>query len=358
MLGEVNTFSLRPEAIEFYDDFAHSNTLKKYVLGTNTLAIAVSESYSIDGFIDERCAGQKVNDYPVLRIEEIETNALVISALTGVLPVTFKKRLDERKIRNINYIEFLKVSAQELPPVWYLGECEKDLKQNFISYQKVYALLQDESSRDTFKKLIQFKVSGNLEFMLDFSDRQNQQYFDHVLDLGEGETFVDVGGFDGFTSLEFARRYPGYEAIHFFEPDLRNLNNAKINLSSLKNVSYYQCGLSDQNATLRFFSDGSSSCVSASGALEITVDKLDSLLSVPYTFLKMDIEGAEGAAIEGAKRSIYKHHPKLAISVYHKVDDFWKIPLQVLAIREDYDIFMRHYTEGFTETVMFFIPKN
>ena len=71
----------------------------------------------------------------------------------------------------------------------------------------------------------------------------------------------------------------------------------------------------------------------------------------------MDIEGAESFAIEGAKETILKCHPKLALSVYHKKDDFWKIPEQIFNIRKDYDIYLRHYTEGISETIMFFIPK-
>ena len=62
-------------------------------------------------------------------------------------------------------------------------------------------------------------------------------------------------------------------------------------------------------------------------------------------------------AIVGAETVIRKWHPSMAICVYHKPDDFWKIPEQVLAIRNDYKLYMRHYTQGSDETVMFFIPK-
>ncbi len=64
---------------------------------------------------------------------------------------------------------------------------------------------------------------------------------------------------------------------------------------------------------------------------------------------KMDIEGAEGSAIEGSKSIIKNYHPKLAISVYHKKDDFWKIPEQILSIRDDYKIFLRHTLRVYLE---------
>ena len=93
------------------------------------------------------------------------------------------------------------------------------------------------------------------------------------------------------------------------------------------------------------------------GDIEINVDKLDSLVNEQTTYIKMDIEGAEAFAIEGAESTILRDHPRLAICVYHKVDDLWKIPEQVLKIRDDYKLYLRHYTEGVDETVMFFIPK-
>jgi hypothetical protein len=46
----------------------------------------------------------------------------------------------------------------------------------------------------------------------------------------------------------------------------------------------------------------------------------------------------------------------MAICVYHNPGDIWKIPQQVFRIRSDYKLFLRHYTEGVVETVMFFMP--
>ncbi|WP_425281358.1 FkbM family methyltransferase [Pectobacterium odoriferum] len=71
----------------------------------------------------------------------------------------------------------------------------------------------------------------------------------------------------------------------------------------------------------------------------------------------MDIEGYEINALKGAKETILRFHPKLAICAYHKVDDFFTIPELVLSYRNDYKVYMRHYTEGLLETVYYFIPK-
>ncbi|MBD3839987.1 MAG: FkbM family methyltransferase, partial [Epsilonproteobacteria bacterium] len=99
-----------------------------------------------------------------------------------------------------------------------------------------------------------------------------------------------------------------------------------------------------------------SSRVSESGHISIPTDTLDHLIDTPPTFIKMDIEGSESDAIDGARETIARYHPILAISIYHKSSDFWKIPQQVLQIYNGYALYVRHYTESIYETVMFFIP--
>jgi FkbM family methyltransferase len=167
---------------------------------------------------------------------------------------------------------------------------------------------------------------------------------------------LDVGGYDGYTSEEFIKKCPNYKKIYIFEPENDNLVKAKERLAKFKNINYYELGLSNKKETLKFDISGSASKISDEGRVIIKVDKLDDLNINEFTFLKMDIEGAEEVALEGAKESIKKNHPKLAISVYHKANDFWKIPELIFNIRDDYKIYLRHYTESIYETVMFFIP--
>ena len=71
----------------------------------------------------------------------------------------------------------------------------------------------------------------------------------------------------------------------------------------------------------------------------------------------MDIEGGELKALQGAKKLIAQFKPRLAISVYHRFSDFWVIPKEILSLSVDYKIYLRHYTEGVDETVMFFVPR-
>ena len=191
-----------------------------------------------------------------------------------------------------------------------------------------------------------------------FKDRQKDQYFEPFLSLSTaGESFGDIGGFDGETTISFIQKFPDYKAVFFFEPDEKNMMKARNRLSKFKNIHYIKKGLSNTKKTLNFKTDGSSSHACPSGTEKIEVDLLDNLVKDSVSFIKMDIEGAEGAALEGGKNSIIKNHPHLAVCVYHKGDDFWKIPEQILSYRSDYKIYLRHYTEGVVETVMYFVPE-
>ena len=76
---------------------------------------------------------------------------------------------------------------------------------------------------------------------------------------------------------------------------------------------------------------------------------------VTITFLKMDIEGSELAALRGAERIIREQRPKLAICVYHKPEDLREIPSLLLSYHPDYKLYLRHYSINETETVLYAI---
>ena len=70
-----------------------------------------------------------------------------------------------------------------------------------------------------------------------------------------------------------------------------------------------------------------------------TIDKLvDELGLASVDFIKMDIEGAEQKALAGAKNTLAKHKPRLAIAAYHLDDDQTRIPEIVKQAQPDYQM--------------------
>ena len=62
-------------------------------------------------------------------------------------------------------------------------------------------------------------------------------------------------------------------------------------------------------------------------------------------FIKLDVEGAELEILKGAKTSIARYKPILAISAYHKLDDFWVLMNFIKSIRPDYEFALRQGAE-------------
>ena len=233
----------------------------------------------------------------------------------------------------------------------------EEISLNFEKFNFIYERLSDELSKHHFFNIINFKYSSVLSYLRGFKMAQEEQYFESFLNLPQKPIFVDAGGYTGDTALKFIELYKDFEKIFLFEPETCNLAQAKCNLSAYKNIVFFQKGLSDRTQTLKFSANASASAINEKGELNIEVARLDDLLGGERVdFIKMDIEGAEGAAIVGASECIKHHHPTLAICVYHNKDDFYKIPGQILALRDDYKLYFRHYTQGVDESVMYFVP--
>ena len=73
----------------------------------------------------------------------------------------------------------------------------------------------------------------------------------------------------------------------------------------------------------------------------LTLDTL-SKESTP-TYIKMDIEGAEVAAIKSGADTIIRYKPKMQIAAYHRSEDLIAVPENILNLRNDYKIYLRHF---------------
>ena len=61
----------------------------------------------------------------------------------------------------------------------------------------------------------------------------------------------------------------------------------------------------------------------------------------PVDFIKMDVEGAEHRALTGSIRTICEKRPDLLISLYHRSEDLFDLPLYLHSICPDYRFYLR-----------------
>lgn len=195
---------------------------------------------------------------------------------------------------------------------------------------------------------------------LPFDDRIiREQYFDKVITLEKGEIFIDAGAFDCGTDIDFIKRCPDYKEIIAFEPDPVQYSDCldRIEVCQMRNVKIHNAGLWNKKDTLPFLVGGASGCVSDKGTIMVRLDALDHILSEGASYIKMDIEGAELKALEGARNTIMNYKPKLAICVYHKPEDIIEIPLYLHKIVPEYSFYLRHHSRTWAETVLYAVVK-
>lgn len=118
--------------------------------------------------------------------------------------------------------------------------------------------------------------------------------------------------------------------------------------NGISNVEFVQKAISDRTGILNFnFSDNSSmnsisDISTGSDRVEsISIDDFCRQNNCNFDFIKADIEGSEMAMLRGAKDLIKNHHPKLAICLYHKRDDFFEIPNYIHSLCDKYKFFFR-----------------
>lgn len=356
---DIDPPPISSEQQRIVDSLIANDRAHKYVLGRNAYGSSVAQFANITAFIDDYTSETSFQGKPVVRMEGVPADAMVVSCVVDAKPLTALARLRAAGItRVVDYFTLCRMIPMLTRPTPYLEGGRAEVHRHLDSYQWLHDRLADEESRQTLSKVVSFRCTGDLRHMEGFSWKLDSQYFEGFNRFADREVFVDGGSFDGETALAFRDRCPNYEAMYVFEPAHAPMEITRQKLSELCNVHFIQKGLFDRQTRLRFDANaGSASRLSDGGGSEIEVTTLDEAVTGRVSFVKLDVEGAECPALNGAKRHILEDHPKLAVCVYHQQSDFRRVPEIVLDLRDDYDVYLRHYTEGVLETVMFFIPR-
>lgn len=177
-----------------------------------------------------------------------------------------------------------------------------------------------------------------------------------------GDCVIDAGACYGDTLLAFADSVGEAGQVHAFEVLPNNLEVAKHNLRLNPHLSgrvkLNQAGTGRQTGSLYLHGSGPGTLVNDQpSGVRVNVVSIDDYVrdaSLPsLDFIKMDIEGSEMSALEGARASIERFRPRLAISIYHRPDDFTQIPLWVDNLGLGYRCYIDHYTIHQEETVLY-----
>lgn len=191
------------------------------------------------------------------------------------------------------------------------------------------------------------------------TDVKNQYFDPDIIAPLSGEVFIDGGCFNCSTDKAFINWCSGdYKKIIAFEPDKKNYFHC-LEVSqkeAIRDIEIYNKGLWDCATELFFEETGGqgSRIGSDTGGNRISTAAIDEVAGdEKVTFIKLDVEGAELRALQGAEKTIRRNRPRLAVSIYHKPEDIIKLPEYILSLYKDYKLYIRHYQMSSCETILY-----
>ncbi|MFC2429430.1 MAG: FkbM family methyltransferase [Campylobacter sp.] len=265
------------------------------------------------------------------------------------------KNLLSQSVLNKKATEFAMYDVNELNHAFTTPEISRIVT--------LYNLLSDEKSKEVYKAVLKFKLTEDYTYLINVKDDVKKQYFDEVVKFSDEEVFVDCGGYTGDTIEAFLKAVDNkFKHIYSFEPDERNFKiltkyveglEQKDKIKAIKAGVYYKSSV--------FYLQGEEmaiACTNEATDRKVEVCAIDDVVKFAPTYIKMDIETFETYALLGAMDTIINHKPKLAISIYHKFDDLWNIPLLLKQWVSEYDLYIRHYECYQAETVVYAVPRD
>ena len=219
-------------------------------------------------------------------------------------------------LRNRKWVSIYNFRAtRKYEPTEAYFDDEKKLYYTFFEGKKLYVKKGYPLLEIKGKKYIS-------NFWGEQDENSPHRYEDDVVAVREGDVLVDAGACEGNFTLHNIEKV---SKVYVIECDPAWVEALKCTFEPWKEKVEFCCkylGKKDSDT-------------------EICLDTL--IGDAKVDFIKMDIEGQELNAIEGAKNTILKYKPKMLISCYHRTEDIYQLPMKVLSIRSDYKVYMRHY---------------
>lgn len=325
----------------------------------------------IDFFIDDFSDLKEYDGKPILKTKDIKKSTKIyISILQS------SKHIEENLIKEeFNNVLSFSNSILQMPEIlkmvskknylWLVDERERMLDNKKLNEMK--SLLKDQKSIKLLEEIIKLRQTLSVENYIVPYDKEyfpkDIPFFNNL----DSINFIDCGSYTGDTIRDLTHLNKNINYVVAFEPDPKNLEKLNQELDNLKKNNKDTKFIISPSGVFSSTKLLSFSCgeISSSSHIVDNAENLISVVSLDATiknmepnYIKMDIEGAEKEAILGAKETIKKYKPNLAICLYHKPEDLWELPLLINQIEPNYDMYLRVHEDMCLSTVLYCIPKN
>ncbi len=283
-----------------------------------------------DSFARERT----FHGFQVLPISKLENEVKDFT-----IALAFASSRDE-VIENIKAISNRHTLIMPSVPVYGEEIFNKDfLKCHLTEIQKAYNSLADEKSKQVFRALVEFQITGNLRVLFQCESEKKEAL--SLIGLTNSENYLDLGAYRGDTIDELINFSGGYQEITALEPDSRSFKKLTEHCENMENVNLINAVISNTIGEVSFGGNkGRGGSINKDGNKipSITVDSLNK----NFTYIKADVEGEELPMLEGATNTL-RQKPKLNISVYHRSEDIFTLVNKIKEINPEYEIYLRHH---------------
>jgi FkbM family methyltransferase len=251
-----------------------------------------------------------------------------------------------------------------------LSKVSAEIFDNYSTVQNICDLFTDEKSKYIYKEVLErrlvgredfecLKISGDDMYIVPFMFSENMQ---------ANEVILDCGAYNGDTVKRFIDYFGGgAKKIYAFEPCKEQIEKLEAIDGKHAEIIVYPFGVGDKEQVLEFCATENpvSSFIKQNREFatkgfnyhveQIKVVTIDNIIPVEekVTLIKMDIEGSEYKALIGAQKTIQKHKPKLAISLYHHGVDYFRIPNLIKEFVPEYKLAVRHHSRYHHDTVLY-----
>ncbi len=342
------------------------------------------------------------DDTPVYRPDEtdLKNNIIVIASFHEM---EISKRLSSEYgltyFKNYVFFDHILMSENPLFENGFGKDFYTCYQKNSKDFDSAQNILADKKSKDIFNKILKFRnymfnpekveldelptplsvqydfegsaqqyidaihesVEDSVRASVAFKISSNPYSYENKISLQNRKTVLNLGAYNN-SSIMFSYFSPNAQ-VYAFDIQEEIYNENKRYSEQYKNIIPILAGVSNVSGEMSFainhkeFGGTTTSALDKNGANKVKVYAIDDFVkeyNIPnIDFIKMDVEGAELLALEGARELIKNTGPDLALSAYHQPDHLFKIPLLLKELNPDYSIYIGHDWYNPTETVCF-----
>lgn len=335
--------------------YGMGNGADKLFLRFEEYGIKVSDIFASDGFV----RGHSFRGYKVKSFSEIKES---YSDFVIVLSFASNKADVLKMLENID-----KKHEMYIPdmPICNLNEYfdRNFYNEHYTEILSVYESLCDEESKRIYASVINYRLTGKLEYLINASSDKDETY--SLLKSKNISSMIDAGAYNGDTAREAISYFNNLKVIYAIEPDKRNFKklslfaeNADVKIYPINAGAWEKCECGELSE-----SGNRNSTVVATASFEHKKESaelitIDSINADSVDYIKYDVEGAELEALIGSRETINKFNPALLVSLYHKSGDIFRLPTYLMRNYKNYDVYIRRvYCVPAWELNLIMLPK-